>query len=78
VIRWQGQQALHPGAGLLVLFVACGVGNLLPHLPALILLRDGGAALYAALALWAAGTGVLWRRARRLPPGAADAGLLAA
>ncbi len=78
VTRWQGQQALHPGVGLLVLFVACGVGNLLPHLPALIRLRDGGAALYAALALWAAGTAALWRRTRRAPPGAVDAGLLAA
>jgi hypothetical protein len=87
VTRWQGQQALYPGAGLLVLFVAVAVANLMPHLtsspqlpilPVLVWLRDGGAALYGALALWAAGTVVLWRRSRRAPAGTADAGRLAA
>jgi alpha-1,2-mannosyltransferase len=88
LMRWQGQQVLYPGAALIVLFVAFGVANLLPHLttvsilldclPSLMVVRDGGAALYGALALWAAGIVALWRRTRLASPGALYADRLAA
>jgi hypothetical protein len=50
--RWRRQDGLWPGSLLLALFVFGAVANLLPHLPSLIRLRDGGLAMYAALALW--------------------------
>jgi alpha-1,2-mannosyltransferase len=52
--------------------------NPLSFPPSLQVLRDAGAALYGALALWAAGIVVLWRRTRRAPRAAASAGRLAA
>jgi heptose I phosphotransferase len=65
VARWQRQQTLYPGTPLVILFVLGAVAHLLPHIPAFTRLRDGGLALYGALALWAAGFVAL----RSLSPG---------
>jgi hypothetical protein len=65
--RWQRQESLSPGAGLVALFVLGGVANLLPHLPALVRLRDGGLAMYGTLALWLASVVTLWWRTHRVP-----------
>ncbi len=71
--KWQRQESLAPGAGLITLFVVGGVANLLPHLPALVRLRDGGLAMYGTLALWLVSIVILWRRSRRAPADAAPA-----
>jgi hypothetical protein len=50
---------------LLALLAFGVVANLLPHFPSMTKLRDGGLAMYAALALWATGVAVLWTHRRR-------------
>jgi hypothetical protein len=64
VHRWQGRPTLALGPGLAGLLVAGAVANLLPQLPGMNALRDGGLAMYAAVALWLTGVVVLWRRRR--------------
>jgi hypothetical protein len=64
VVRWERQGTLGLGAGLTGLLVVNALANLLPHFPRLIVLREQGLALYAALALWFVGVVVLWRRGR--------------
>jgi hypothetical protein len=76
--RWQRQGGLFPGVGLVSLFVAGGVANLLPHLPALVRLRDGGVAMYGTLALWLVSVLALWRRSYPVGAGALPAALRAA
>jgi hypothetical protein len=71
--RWERRGTLAPGPGLIALFAFGTVANLLPHLPGLNVLRDGGLALYAALALWLVGVVALWRR-RRTPTALSVAG----
>jgi hypothetical protein len=62
-VHWQGARNSRPATvGLILLLVWNGVANLLPHLPALLVLREGGLAMYAALSLWLVGVVVLWRR----------------
>jgi hypothetical protein len=63
--HWEGRMTVAPGPGFLVLLAFGVVANLLPHFPAMSKLRDGGLAMYAAVALWATGIAVLWTRRRR-------------
>jgi hypothetical protein len=70
--HWQRQSTLAPGPGLWVLLAFGVVANLLPHLPAMNKLRDGGLAMYAALALWLTGIVVMWARRRRPAPPTAE------
>jgi hypothetical protein len=65
--RWECRAELGPGPGLMALFVFGAVANLLPHFPGLVRLRDGGLALYGALALWLTALVVLAKRVRRPP-----------
>jgi hypothetical protein len=74
--RWE--RADSPGAGLLALVAIGTVANVLPVLPEMYRLRDGGVATSGALALWLAGVAVLWRRVRRPVPHAEPAGCRAA
>jgi hypothetical protein len=69
----RGKRADSAGAGLLTLFAFAALASLLPVLPGLERLRDGGAAAAGALALWAAGVATLWRRSRRVGPPAKTA-----
>ncbi len=73
LIAARAERADTPGAGLLVLFAFGLVANVLPVLPEMYRLRDGGVATAGALALWAAGVAVLWRRVRRPAPQAGPA-----
>jgi hypothetical protein len=61
-VRWERRSGLALGPGLIALFAFSTVANVLPHLPGLNLLRDGGVAMYAAVALWLVGLGTLWSR----------------
>jgi hypothetical protein len=58
---WQTNGPGRLGLGWWVLFAAHVVGDLLPRLPDLDLIRDCGLAMYATLLLWLAGGMVLWR-----------------
>jgi alpha-1,2-mannosyltransferase len=62
---WEGQPTPHPGWGLGLLGVVHFIANLLPQIPGLEPVRDGGLATYAALLLWVTAGIVLWRRSRR-------------
>jgi hypothetical protein len=73
LIAARAERADTPGAGLLTLFAFGLIANLLPVLPEMYRLRDGGVATAGALALWAAGMAVLWRRVRRPVPQAGSA-----
>jgi hypothetical protein len=64
--RWKGQANPRLGKGLLLLFAANVVGNMLPNLPGMELVRDLGLAMYASLALWLLGCIWLWKE-RRAP-----------
>jgi len=52
-LAWEGKPGLRLGHGLKILLAANIVLNVLPNLPQLNLLRDGGLAMYMALAVWA-------------------------
>jgi hypothetical protein len=71
--HWQRRSTLAPGPGLWALLIFGVVANLLPHFPTMNKVRDGGLAMYAAVALWAAGIAVLRARRRRAAPAAASA-----
>jgi hypothetical protein len=66
---WQQPGTLTIGPGLKALLAVQVVGNVLPLLPPLEVLKDTGLAMYTALALWAAACVVLWNQGRE-PVGA--------
>jgi hypothetical protein len=66
----QGRGRRTSGVGLKSLLVLQLVGNTLPLLPPLELLKDTGLAMYTALALWAVACVVLWRQGQVPPAGA--------
>ncbi len=63
--RWQGTGTLHLGAGMIGLFIVNAIGNALPHIWGLELLRDVGLAMYMTLALWLVGVIFVWQQWRK-------------
>jgi hypothetical protein len=71
-LAWQRHGSMIIGAGLKVLLAVQVVGNVLPLLPPLEVLKDIGLAMYTALALWAAACVALWKQGQ--PPAAGAEG----
>ncbi len=60
--RWLTHKGLSLGPWLLGIFIANGIGNLLPQLPDMNIFRDCGSAMYGSLSVWLMGVAVLWQR----------------
>jgi hypothetical protein len=64
---WERAGTDRVGPGLLTVGVLNLLANVLPNLPGMQAVRDGGLATAGALLLWGAGLAVVWRTARVLP-----------
>ncbi|HLJ95512.1 MAG TPA: glycosyltransferase family 87 protein [Gemmataceae bacterium] len=64
---WNGPPRFSGRVGMLIVLVLHGIAQVLPHLPRLQVLRDGGLATYATLLLWLSGMILLWKRGRCYP-----------
>jgi hypothetical protein len=69
-LEWQRRGMAVIGVGLKILLAVQIIGNTLPLLPPLEVLKDTGLAMYTALALWAVACTVLWNQGQA-PPGSA-------
>jgi hypothetical protein len=66
VAIWQNNGHLFWRVAMFAVLAIYLIGNALPHIPGLQLIRDCGLATYAALLLWLAGMVILWRSGRSL------------
>jgi hypothetical protein len=69
-LEWRRRGTTALGARLKTLLAVQIVGNTLPLLPPLEVLKDTGLAMYTALALWAIACVVLWKEGQAPPAGA--------